>query len=145
MRLSMLPLLVLCVGCQSFEGEYRLTNFSQGAGRDLATVAGESGSLSVSKGHMGMLDVELPIEGTEGETWYLSCTLDIPEEEQTNFDPNCEVEITDSEGLLAAGVYPVEGVAYMNTTHDGDRTNFHFSPDSDDMLPLYGFYRFTDQ
>lgn len=145
MRLSMLPLLALCIGCQSFEGEYKLTNFSQTGGKDIAVFAGESGTLSVSKDSVGTLDVELPVDGAEGEAWYLSCTLDIPEEEQTNFEPDCEVEITDSEGLLAAGVYPVEGVAFMNTTQDGDNTNFHLTPDSDELMPLLGFYRFAEK
>ena len=69
----------------------------------------------------------------------------MPEEEQTNFSPDCAVEVAGSDGLLDAGTYPADGVAYLNTTGDGTNTNVYFTPADDGLLALHGFFRFAEK
>ena len=144
MRFMSLSILLTCVGCRSFEGEYTLTTFDQGEGVGDTSFEGESGTMSISKESSGTLDVELPLADGQDGTWTLACSFELPETEQTNFRPDCEVDITTADGLLDAGTYPVKADAYMNTTGDGDNTNFYFSPDDETMWPMLGFYRFSE-
>ncbi|MCB9780804.1 MAG: hypothetical protein H6742_19705 [Alphaproteobacteria bacterium] len=141
MRL-ILPVLALLAGCgNSFQGDYSLTAFDADESDDQVVFDGETGTLSVDADGAGTLSVELP-PADGGDSWMLTCAFTVPAEEQTNFDPGCQVDLPDGHGSLEAGTHDVAGTAFMNTTMDGANTNFRLTPDSEDLWSLSGFYRF---
>ncbi len=136
---SWVPALALVLAaCTNWQvGDYTLFGFDPD---DEAAVADASGSMSIDEDLMGSLDVSWSVTDPAGE-YTFSCTFTSTEEEQENFTPTCTGEYT--EGGTSEGPVAIEGTAFINTTNDGDTTNFHFEASDDAGAAYSGFYRFN--